>query len=307
MSGSLRRVEAAAPAKLNLALRVGPLRSDGFHDIASLMVPVTLADHIIVEHTPGSGLDVVCDVAPGEGNLAAKAIRELESRLGRTFEAKVTVEKRTPYQAGLGGGSSDAAATLLAVDRLFGLQLSAEMLYEVASAIGSDVAFFLWPGPQLATGRGQILKEVVLSGLHLVVAVPAGVRLSTPLVYGWRDEDTEVTLREWGPAVRGLSGRVAAARTVRDVAALVCNDLEESVIARRPEVGELRDRLLAAGALAAAMTGSGAAVFGLFPGEAAAVKARAALAPTRAWYVTDLQPEAPRRSPRGSSSTIAEP
>lgn len=297
MSGSVQRIEAAAPAKLNLALRVGPRRSDGFHDIASLMVPVTLADRIVVERTPGSGLEVDCDVAPGEGNLAARVIRELESRLGRSFEMKVTVEKRTPHQAGLGGGSSDAAATLLAADRLFGLDLPAETLYEVASAVGSDVAFFLWPGPQLATGRGQVLKEVALPALHLVVAVPTDVWLSTPLVYGWRDEDAEVTLREWGPVVRGLSGRVAAARTVDDVAALVYNDLEESVIARRPEVGEVRDRLLAAGALAAAMTGSGAAVFGIFPKEEQAVKARAALAPTRAWYVTDLQPGGSGRAP----------
>ena len=85
------RVEVAAPAKLNLALLVGPVRPDGFHEIASLMLPITLSDRVIVERTPGAGPDVVCDVAPGADNLAAKAIRELGARLDRSFEVRVTI------------------------------------------------------------------------------------------------------------------------------------------------------------------------------------------------------------------------
>ena len=123
-NGSAARVEVAAPAKLNLALLVGPVRPDGFHEIASLMLPVTLADHVTVERTPGAGLDVVCDVAPGADNLAAKLVRELEERLDRSFEVRVTIDKRVPPGGGLGGGSSDAAATLLALERLFSLDLS---------------------------------------------------------------------------------------------------------------------------------------------------------------------------------------
>ncbi len=285
-------VEVAAPAKLNLALHVGPRRADGFHEIASLMVPVTLADHLRAERLAGGGLEVRCEVAPGELNLAAKAIRLLEERLERIFDVRLTITKRTPHAAGLGGGSSDAAAALLAVDRLFGLELEPRVLYEVASAVGSDVAFFLWPGPQFATGRGQVLKEVALPALHLVIVAPS-LPLSARCVYEWRDEDAEVALRDWVPVVRGLSGRVAAAQSAADVAALVHNDLEGSVIARHPEVGELRDRLLAAGALAAAMSGSGAAVFGVFDDEETAVRARAGLTSARSWYVTDVQPEPP--------------
>ena len=120
------RVEIGAPAKLNLALLVGPVRPDGFHEIASLMLPITLADRVVVERTPGAGLDVVCDVAPGADNLAAKLIRELGERLDRSFEVRVTIEKRVPPGGGLGGGSSDAAAALLAVERLFSLELSPE-------------------------------------------------------------------------------------------------------------------------------------------------------------------------------------
>ena len=290
------RVEIGAPAKLNLALLVGPVRPDGFHEVASLMLPVTLADRVVVERTPGAGLDVVCDVAPGADNLAAKLLRELGERLDRSFEVRVTIEKRVPPGGGLGGGSSDAAATLLAVERLFSLDLSTRVRYDVAAAVGSDVPFFLWPGPQLAMGRGQVLKEVALPALHLVVAMP-DIGLSTAAVYRWRDEDAEVTLKEFAPRARLLSRKAQAAATAKDVAALVANDLEPSVLARKEKVGELLDRLRAAGALAAAMTGSGAAVFGMFASEEKATAARAAVAPARAWYVTDLQPGAPRQAP----------
>ena len=305
-TGSLNgteRVELAAPAKLNLALLVGPVRPDGFHEIASLMVPVTLADRVVVEKTPGAGLDVVSDVAPGADNLAAKMTRELEERLGRTFEVRVTIEKRVPAGGGLGGGSSDAAATLLALERLFSLELSQRLRYEAAAAVGSDVPFFLWPGPQLAMGRGQVLKDVALPALHLVIAMP-DIGLSTAAVYRWRDEDAEATLKEFAPRLRLLSAQVQAAKTARDIAALVANDLEPSVVARKDKVAELLERLRAAGALAAAMTGSGAAVFGVFATEAKALAAREAAAPARAWYVTDLQPGAPKQPPaegRGKS------
>ena len=240
---------------------MGPVRPDGFHEIASLMVPITLSDRVVVERTPGAGLDVVCDVAPGADNLAAKAIRELGERLDRSFEVRVTIEKRVPSGGGLGGGSSDAAAALLAVERLFSLDLSTRVLYDVAVAVGSDVPFFLWPGPQLAMGRGQVLKDVALPALHLVVAIP-DIGLSTAAVYRWRDEDAEVTLKDFAPRARLLASKAQAAETARDVAALVANDLEPSVVARKQKVGELLERLRASGALAAAMTGSGAAVFG---------------------------------------------
>jgi len=294
-NGSTAMVEVAAPAKLNLALLVGPVRPDGYHEIASLMLPVTLADRVVVERTPGKGLDVVCEVAPGEKNLAAKLVRELEGRLERALEVRVTITKHVPHGGGLGGGSSDAAATLQALERLFDLDLSMKVRHEVAMAVGSDVPFFLWPGPQLAMGRGQVLKDVVLPELNAVIVMPE-LGLSTAAVYKWRDEDAETTLKDFAPRVRDLSATVQAAKSAADVAALVHNDLEASVARRKPAVAAARDRLFELGAKAAAMTGSGAAVFGLFGSAAEAAKARAALAPARAWTVTDLQPLGPRRA-----------
>ena len=269
------------------------------------MVPVTLADRVVVEKTPGAGLDVVSDVAPGAGNLAAKMTRELEERLGRPFEVRVTIEKRVPAGGGLGGGSSDAAATLLALERLFALDLSQRLRYEAASAVGSDVPFFLWPGPQLAMGRGQVLKDVVLPALHLVIAMP-DLGLSTAAVYRWRDEDAEATLKDFAPRVRLLSARRAGGRARPETWPRSSSTTSSRAsCARKDKVGELLERLRGAGALAAAMTGSGAAVFGLFATEARALAAREAAAPARAWYVTDLQPGRTQAAIRQGARQIA--
>ncbi len=290
-------VEVAAPAKINLGLLVGPVRSDGFHEIFSPMLPVTLADLVTARPAPpGAGLAVECEVAPGEDNLAARAVRELERRLERTFDVRLSILKRVPAAAGLGGGSSDAAAALTAVERLFALDLPARLRYEVAGALGSDVAFFLWPGPQLAMGRGTVLKEIALpEPLHAVIALP-GLALATADVYRWLAERrapgrTALAERKVFVArTQTLLARLGAARRPRDLAALVENDLEEPVVARHPAIGELKVRLRGAGAFAAAMSGSGSSVFGLFASAARAQRALAALAPTPAVYVTDLQP-----------------
>lgn len=290
-------VEVAAPAKVNLSLLVGPLRSDGFHEVFTAMVPVTLADLVTARPAPsGAGLTVECAVAPGEDNLAARAVRELERRLERTFDVQLSITKRVPAAAGLGGGSSDAAAALTAVERLFALDLPARLRYEVAGAVGSDVPFFLWPGPQLAMGRGTVLKEIELpEPLHVVIGLP-GLALPTADVYRWFSErpapkraalaEREVFVGRTQRLVAGL----AAARRPRDLAAFIENDLEAPVVARHPLIAELGQRLRGAGALAAAMSGSGSSVFGLFASAARAQRACAALAPTAAVYMTDLRP-----------------
>ena len=283
-------VEVAAAAKINLGLLVGPLRSDGFREIFSPMLPVPLA--------------VECAVAPGEDNLAARVVRELERRLERTFDVSLSIAKRVPAAAGLGGGSSDAAAALTAVDRLFALDLPVRLRYEVAGAVGSDVPFFLWPGPQLAMGRGTVLKEIELpEPLHVVIALP-GLALATADVYRWfgeRPGAERTALAERKAFVertQTLVTRLGVARRPRDLAAVVGNDLEGPVVARHTAIGELKARLGGAGAFAAAMSGSGSSVFGLFGSAASAQRALAALAPTSAVYVTDLQPGA---APAGRS------
>ncbi len=146
-------------------------------------------------------------------------------------------------------------------------------------------------------GRGQVLMQVALpEPLHIVIAVP-DFSLPTVQVYGWRDDDAQPALPEFTARAARLRAAVAGLREPRDLAALVENDLEPSVCSRHPVVAELKQRLLAAGAYAAAMSGSGPCVFGLFADEEAALAARARLAPARAHYVTDLQARPRRRRP----------
>jgi 4-diphosphocytidyl-2-C-methyl-D-erythritol kinase len=297
--GELRCVEVAAPAKLNLALLVGPRRRDGYHEIFSLMIPVSLADLLTAEVLAEGGLRVECVVCDGEQNLAARAAREVERRLGLSFNVRLHIEKRTPPAAGLGGGSSDATAALIALERLYDLRLPRLERYAIAAAVGSDVPFFLWPGPQLSMGRGTVLKAVMLpEPLDFVVAVP-DIELPTAEVYAWRDQDLVVGLRDFAARTQRLVAAVSAARSPADLAPIIVNDLEPHVVARRPEIGALKQALLDSGALAAAMTGSGAAVFGLFASVESAEAARSrliagsGLPPARVFTVSDLQPTEP--------------
>jgi len=306
----LRRVHVAAPAKLNLALLIGP-RRDGYHEIFSLMVPITLADLVTAEALPEGGLSVECAVCDGEQNLAARAAHELERHLGLRLHVRLHIDKRTPHAAGLGGGSSDAAAALVALERLFDLRLRQVERYAIAAAVGSDVPFFLWPGPQLSMGRGTVLKAVALpEPLHFVVAVPQ-IELPTADVYTWRDQDVVVGLREFATRTQHLVAAVEAARLPADLAPLIVNDLEPHVGKRRPEIGAVSQALEKAGALAAAMSGSGAAVFGLFASAEAAEAARATLIartglpPTRVFTVSDLQPIEPADDFEGGPEATA--
>ena len=278
-------VEVAAPAKINLGLLVGPLRSDGFHEIFSPMLPVTLADLVTARPAPaGAGLAVECAVAPGEDNLAARAVRELERRLERTFDVRLSIVKRVPAAAGLGGGSSDAAAALTALERLFALDLPVRLRYEVAGAVGSDVPFFLWPGPQLAMGRGTVLKEIVLpEPLHVVdrPARPGPVdRRRLPLVRRATGAPSARRLAERRAFVERTQTLIA--RLARRAARATwppwsSNELEAPVVARHPGSASSPARCATAGAFAAAMSGSGSSVFGLFAqrGERAARARRA--------------------------------
>jgi 4-diphosphocytidyl-2-C-methyl-D-erythritol kinase len=277
---------------------VGPRRRDGYHEVFSLMLPVTLADTLVAEPA-AQGVTVDCDVCPGPDNLAARAVLELERVVGRPLPVHLTIRKRIPHGAGLGGGSSNAASALRAVIALHELDLPATDLYAVAAAVGSDVPFFLWHGPQLAMGRGNVLHDVELPGpLQLVLAVPDLV-LPTPQVYGWRDADTVAGLRRFAARTEELRSALAAAARPADVVALIGNDLEPHVVSRHPEVAAIKERLLREGALAAAMSGSGSSVFGLFADTdaagAAAEALRAAAAatsPLRVFHVSDLQPAA---------------
>ena len=247
----------AAPAKINLCLRVGERREDGFHRVATLFAAIDLHDTLDIEPSDGTVV---------EGFAGDTLVRRALEALGET--RRVRLDKRIPVAAGLGGGSSDAAAVLRS---LRGRRCVAE-LYQIARGLGSDVPFFL-AGLETAigTGRGDMLQPLPdFPRSYGIVLVPSAEGLPSADVY-----DT-CTPNPIFAAVRGdLIRGVHTVRTPADIAALVTNDLEPAVLALRPELAGSLAAVREAGALAAAVSGSGPTVFGIFhdPGAARAAAA----------------------------------
>jgi len=271
--GGLRPVlTVRCPAKLNLSLAVLARRADGFHEIESLMVPVTLCDTLRVTATedPGIRLRVryagrLGDSARGGGlahdvpvdatNLVVRAARALADEAGVRRGLDIELVKEIPSGAGLGGGSSDAAAVLLAASRAWGLDWPRERLAAIGGRIGSDVPWFFAGGPAIAGGRGERLEPVAgMPLLAAVIACPA-VGLSTAAVYARCVPE---------PERRGEAARLAtafAAGRLPDAMALMHNSLERPARDLCPEVGRLLSDLAAAGAVRPLLTGSGSACF----------------------------------------------
>jgi 4-diphosphocytidyl-2-C-methyl-D-erythritol kinase len=250
-------------------------RADGYHDVETALLPIGWADRL--EAAPAEGLHFTCSdpaLPTGDGNLVVRTARALAAWAGIEPRAALHLDKRVPYGAGLGSGSSDAAHTLRLLAGLWGLDVPDDAFHALAAALGSDVPFFLLDGPALATGRGEILTP--LRGedgapyrlpFALVVAVPP-VHVATAEAYGLVTPDD-----------RGRPD-LAAAVSSNDLARWrreLTNDFEAPVLARHPEIRAAKERLLGEGAGYAALSGSGAAVFGVFEGEGAAEVAGAAL------------------------------
>jgi 4-diphosphocytidyl-2-C-methyl-D-erythritol kinase len=264
-------VEVWAPAKLNLFLEVLGRREDGFHEIETLMCPVTLYDTLYFRPTEGSGqeISVTCDWAgpsaarlPGNhvptdaANSAVRAVLLLRERGGIEGGAAMRLVKRIPTTAGLGGGSSDAAAALLAANEVWQLGLSREKLAEVGAELGSDVPFFLAGGAAMGRGRGERIERLsCLAPLHFVVIRPPQ-GLSTAAVYARCQVPREP--RAAAPLVEALKrGDTRRLRT------LVFNRLEGAADTLSPWVERVRRELARHDCLAHEMTGSGTAWFGI--------------------------------------------
>jgi 4-diphosphocytidyl-2-C-methyl-D-erythritol kinase len=267
MSTPRRTIEAKAHAKVNLDLRVLGTRADGFHELRTVFQAIELHDTLTCVERPGP-FTIKCRT-PGvpldQANIVWKAAAALWTALGRLgplCDTVVTIEKVIPVQSGLGGGSADAVAALHALGRLWG-GAPVTLLREVAAAVGADVAFFLSGGTALGLGRGEEIYPLVDLPAHTIVIVRPPFGVSTAEAYAWYDEDRTAGLRE----PRELQMLPVPWPTR---AAQMINDLEPPVVRRHPEIGALRTTLREAGAVAAAMSGSGSAVFGLFRSRAAA-------------------------------------
>lgn len=248
-----------ANCKINLGLDVLRKRPDGYHDLSTVMIPVKgLFDVVEVEPIEGSecefhslGLVIDCD---DEHNICVKAHKLMQSRFA-TGGVRITLDKRVPFGAGLGGGSADGTAVIMAINELFKLGLTEEELIDIAAELGSDTAFFVRNTPQLCEGRGEVMTPIEipqLTGRWIVLVKPdegvstreayAGVIPAVPAVS--LTENLKSPITEWQQSVK--------------------NDFERSVFAAHPAIGHIKQVLLDSGALYAAMSGSGSTVFGIF-------------------------------------------
>jgi 4-diphosphocytidyl-2-C-methyl-D-erythritol kinase len=246
-------------AKVNLALEVLGKRGDGYHEIATVLQAVDLFDRLKLEAADTLSLHTDDpDLPTDDGNLVMRAARLLRKAAGIEAGARIRLSKRIPVAAGLGGGSSDAAATLWGLSQLWRLRWPKARLQEMAVELGMDVPFFLGTGRAVARGRGERLTTLPGGGGYALVLVNPRVPLSTREVYGrvpagWRAEAT------------GTERVIEALRTrnVNTVASALTNNLESVVEPVLPVIGRMKAALLAAGALGAIMSGSGPTVFGV--------------------------------------------
>jgi 4-diphosphocytidyl-2-C-methyl-D-erythritol kinase len=265
-----------SPAKINLFLRVLGRRPDGYHEIRSLIQPVSLFDELSIEVLDGDStrgsIEVTTDSteAPGgAGNLAHRAAAELVKAAGVKKNIRIHIKKKIPVGAGLGGGSSDAATVLMALNDLLKAGLSERGLMELAAALGSDVPFFILKGAAIAEGRGELLRRVEVPPYSYVLVNP-GFAVQTAWVYN------NLSLTKTGED-NNLSYSDESFRDIVKLKDSLANDLETVTVEHYPEILALKDVLVKNGASVSLMSGSGPTVFGLFTSDVAAKEAYVSL------------------------------
>ena len=266
-------VRVRAHAKINLGLAVLGRRADGFHEIRTIFQTISLADDLIIECTGAkqTSVEVTSSVEiPGE-NIAARAAKAILEKTQARVAVHIHIEKKIPMGGGLGGGSTDAAAVLLALPAMLGKQLD---VAPIAASLGSDVPFFLYGGCALGTGRGEELYPLPDPAPVAGLLLSPQVHVNTALAYKslGRPGIAELTPHGLSPILKKIQSLAWAleVRAPREVWAKDCeNDFEEVVFRQYPVLEKLRRKLSRAGAAPARMTGSGAALFGFFPDQSA--------------------------------------
>ncbi len=253
-------------AKINLGLRILGKREDGYHELVTTFQTISLADTLRFTVVRSGEISLICDdprVPVGDRNIIIKAANALSDKFGRSAGASITLDKRIPSPGGLGGGSSNAAVTLLALAKLWDLDAGRDDLKGLAAELGSDVPFFLYGGSMLGTGRGIDLSEAEeFSCEHMVIVTP-DEEIPTAKAFAAVNAHSLTNIE----ANRILSNyRFRAGSGELDQAALK-NDFEDFVFSEYPETARARNMLLELGATVAALSGSGASVFAVFDNE----------------------------------------
>jgi 4-diphosphocytidyl-2-C-methyl-D-erythritol kinase len=281
-------MEILCPAKVNLCLHVTGKRQDGYHNLYSLMCCIDIWDRLAIE-VAGRGIRITCtnpEVPDDQSNLAYRAaerfIDQLTTQYGQPCDGvKIHIDKQIPIAAGLGGGSSDAAAVFSGLNRHFGSPFSRKDLMVLALEIGADVPFFIFGRAAIATGIGEQLEPYPSLKPYNVVLIYPGIRVSTAEVY--KNLDLGLTNYEKEPKKLLLEDKVY------DAALHLCNDLESVVFSCFPEIVSIKKALLDNGAIGALVSGSGSSVFGLYEDLTTAQNAKRALDSNTAWKVFSTQ------------------
>jgi len=267
------------PAKINLILRVGDRLPNGFHSLWSLMQTVALTDELTIEtDTSFTGLRFECaDFVRDRptDNLVYRAAEMVWQKAGASVGIKITLQKQIPIAAGLGGGSSDAAATIMGLNRLLGCDWSLADMIALGKQIGSDVPFFFAAPTAVVEGIGEEISPVRLSGERWMLLVNPGFPIHTKTAYQRLDE-RRGDGRQVDPASPDLNGK--APLLWEEVIPRIKNDFEDVLLDDYPELRRLKEELLQAGAEAAVVSGSGATVFGVFTDATQAHRAKSRFA-----------------------------
>jgi 4-diphosphocytidyl-2-C-methyl-D-erythritol kinase len=255
----MKYIEIKAPAKINIGLDILSKRKDGYHNLSTLFYPINdLFD--VLKFTPNESFDFTCDtksIPNDENNLAVKAKILLEKFTGKNLRVKMELFKRIPSQAGLGGGSSDAAAVLISLNEMFQLGIKYETLLQLSLELGSDVPFFLKAKPAVGTSRGEILNPIDFEIDKPMVIVNPGINISTKEAF--QNITPNQTVTDFGSLIKEEKLLYESVRNN------VKNDFEEFVFGKYSEIGKIKTEMYNHGALFALMSGSGSTVYGIFP------------------------------------------
>lgn len=254
----MKTISVNAPAKINFGLNIVSRRADGYHNIETIFYPVRLYDTLIFSASEEFTFTVSDPSIPSDdSNLVVRAKNELETAADKKINAAIHLKKNIPVGGGMGGGSSDAASTLLTLNDLFDCGLSLSELKKIAVSLGSDVPFFLNPVPSFGESRGEILTPIELKIEFPLLIVKPAIHISTAWAY-----------RNCKPAIpkislRNLNGIISEEEMI-ELRTKVVNNFEQIVFDDFPEIREIKQKMYQFGALFSLMTGSGSAVFGIF-------------------------------------------
>jgi len=281
----IRTARLKAFAKLNLGLRVLYRRPDNYHELRTVFQTISLADELTIRFGKSRNTSILIEGAPEiADNLVERAARFVLQTLEIDAEVRFVLTKNIPAGAGLGGGSSDAAAVLLALPALAGKQIAPDVLTQLASRLGSDVPFFLHGGTALGLGRGEELYPVPDRADKFVLLITPEVHSSTAEAY--RDLSETLTLVPLQNKLSIFQQEVWQAGDWQAGKDFTVNDFEEVVFARHPELRRIKDKLKRSGSEVASMTGSGSAVFGIFRDRGAMQRAQKSFTKEKSFAVS---------------------